>query len=111
MNNNPKVIFTNDNPANWFKTFAITFAIVTVTLRVLIGSGGNVAPSDNVRCARFDSVVAENLATAGVKVEHITDRAGSRWFVDGTFIGAESGPRFDACADAKTIAKIEQAQP
>ena len=111
MNNSPKVIFTNDNPANWFKTFAITFAVTVTLMRVLIGSGDNTATSDNVRCAKFDNVVAENLSTAGVTVEHISDRMGDRWFVDGTFIGAESGPRFDACADAKTIAKIEQAQP
>lgn len=101
----------NNNPTNWLKTFAITFAVTFTLMRVLIGSGGNVATSDNVRCARFDNVVAENLATAGVKVEHITDRAGSRWFVDGKFISGEAGPRLLACADNKTIDKIEQAQP
>jgi|LauGreDrversion4_2_1035121.scaffolds.fasta_scaffold943900_1 hypothetical protein len=111
MNNSPKVIFTNSNPASNFTTFAITFALVVTLMRVLIGSGDQPATSDNVTCAKFDNVVVENLSTAGVKVEHITDRAGSRWFVDGKFISAESGPTLTACADAKTIAKIEKAQP
>ena len=113
MNNSPKIIFTNNNPSKTFMAFAITFAATATLLRVLIGSGGNVPTNPDIKCARFDGVVAENLHTAKVNIDYIPDNAGGRWFVEGKYVGSvqSEDEDFTACGPSKVINKIEQAQP